>query len=153
MQGLHNHTITVFNRYESRLGDAWYATTIHGVQLTTDKAAMQAKYGAESQDTAAVSIPYTSENGERMISGKRWLSPKKWDKQTNDLLPKTVTFTPGQTFDFFISGGWDGPQMISDADYTGGFYGYMEKNHDFVFAITSVGGPYDLIPHFEIMGR
>lgn len=139
---MHNDTITLFNRYESRLGDTWYATIIPNVQLTMDKAAIQAKYGAESQDSAAVSIPYTcTEAGKKIISGKQWLPPKEWDRQTNDLLPKSITFTPGQTFDFFLVGAWDGEQAISDDDYTGGFYSYMERTHDYVFAISSVGGP------------
>jgi hypothetical protein len=29
----------------------------------------------------------------------------------------------------------------------------MNKNYDFVFAISSVGGPYSVIPHFEILGK
>ena len=29
----------------------------------------------------------------------------------------------------------------------------MNENEDNVFKITSVGGPYTLIPHFEILGK
>ena len=28
-----------------------------------------------------------------------------------------------------------------------------DKEYDYVFAVSSVGGPYSVIPHFEIMGR
>lgn len=46
--------------------------------------------------------------------------------------------------------------MIADEDYQsrrdGGFYDYMNKNHDNVFLITNVG-TYTLIPHFEIGGK
>lgn len=48
--------------------------------------------------------------------------------------------------------------VIADEDYESGisstgFYDFMNKNHDFVFLITNVGGPYTLIPHFEIGGK
>lgn len=152
---MHNDTITLFNRYESRLGDMWYATVIPGVHLTMDKAAIQAKYGEASQDNASVSVPFAVKDGKQLVASKEWLPPKQWDSQTNDLLPGTVTFTAGNEFDFFIVGAWDGKSVISDDEYASysSFYDYMKRSHDYVFAVSSVGGPYNLIPHFEIMGR
>ena len=45
---------------------------------------------------------------------------------------------------------------VKDSDYSdrvnGGFYDYINKRYDYVFLITNVGGPYTLIPHFEIGG-
>ena len=83
---------------------------------------------------------------------KKYLEPKKWAKQINDTLGHTVTFASG---DFFIEGEHD-EKMIADEDYQsrrdGGFYDYMNKNHDNVFLITNVG-TYTLIPHFEIGGK
>ncbi len=120
-----------------------------------DKAALIAKYGAETQDSAALNVRYTVEDGNIMIEGKRWLPPKEWDRQPNDDYAKTVTFTDGNDFDFFMVGEWNGDAVISDSDYAldSGFYNYLNKREDYVFAISSVGGPYSVIPHFEIMGK
>lgn len=148
-----NDTVTIFNRYESRLGDTWYATVLHNVQFNMDKAAIAAKYGAESQDNAILNIHYKVVDGKKMIGDKEWLPPKVWDRQVNDMLPKTITFSSGQSFDFFMLGEWDGHAVISDESYTEGFYDYINNRYDYVFAITSVGGPYSVIQTFQIMGK
>lgn len=148
-----NSIVTLFNRYESRLGDTWYATVLDGVQLNIDKAAIIAKYGAESQDNAILDIHYKTVDSKKMVGGKQWLPPKEWDKQVNDMLSQTITFTGGQAFDFFMQGEWDGPEIIADDDYTEGFYDYINRRYDYVFAVTSVGGPYSVIPSFQIMGK
>ena len=152
---MYNDTVTIFNRYESRLGDMWYPTVLHNVHLNMDKAAIIAKYGAESQDNASMNVRYSVKDGVKTVGGKVWLPPKEWDTQTNDVLSDTLTFASGSSFDFFWVGEWVGDSPISDRDYTAdaGFYGYMNRTYDYVFAITSVGGPYSVIPHFEIMGR
>ena len=82
-----------------------------------------------------------------------WLPPKEWARQVNDMLDDTITFDSRE--DFFWLGEWtDGP--VNDDDYTlmryASFRDYMTKNYDYVFKITSVGGPYTVIPHFEIRG-
>ena len=79
-----------------------------------------------------------------------WKKPKEWEKQVNDLLPGTIRFSPES--DFFWEGEWD-KGIVNDEDYRGGFYQYMNQRFDNVFKITSVGGPYNLIPHFEILGK
>lgn len=77
-----------------------------------------------------------------------WIPPKEWANQVNDLLDDTITFASG---DFFWDGEWaQGP--VNDEDYRDGFYTYMNSQYDFVYRITSVGGPYTVIPHFEILG-
>lgn len=153
---LHEDTITVFNRYESKLGDMWYATVIPGCHVRMDKAAIQAKYGAESADSVVVMVPCTITDDVRTVAGKTWLPPKEWDGQTNDLLTDTVTFTAGNDFDFFLVGEWDGDAVIDDEGYVtakdSGFYSYLSRTRDNVFAITSVG-VYRLIPHFELTGK
>lgn len=144
-------TVTVFNRYKSRLGDMWYPTVISGVNVNIDKAAIVAKYGSESKDNAILNIHYNFRDGAKIICEKPYLPPKEWENQTNDLLPKTITFTSGEEFDFFILGDYVIDEPISDNDYLSGFYDYMNRNQDFVFAITAVA-EYSAIPHFEIMG-
>lgn len=153
---MYNDTVTLFNRYQLRGGNAiWYPTILRGVNVNIDKAAIIAKYGAESQDSASLHVRYALQDGKITIAGKPWLPPKTWDGQTNDMLPQTITFSSGTAFDFFCLGEWDDSSPIYDGDYTAdaGFYGYLNRNRDYVFAVSSVGGPYSLIPHFEIMGR
>ena len=150
---MYNDTITLFNRKEGREGDTWYPTVIENVHLNMDKSAILAKYGAESTDTAVLHIRYRNEGEKKMVAEKQWMPPKEWDGQLEPT--GAITFTDGDRFDFFWLGKWDGAESIEDADYPAytDFYTYMNKTHDYVFAISSVGGPYSVIPHFEITGK
>ena len=148
---MYSDKITLFNRYESRLGDMWYPTVIDGANLLIDKAAIMAKYGAESKDNAVLNIYYQTVGGQIMVDGKPYLPPKEWERQTNDLLPKSITFTSGANFDFFMLGEYPTTKPIADDDYLDGFYNYVNDEYDFVFAITSVA-QYSAIPHFELLG-
>ena len=130
----------------------WYPTVIHNVNLMIDKAAIIAKYGAESKDNAILNIHYQILDGQIMIEGKPYLPPKEWDRQTNDKLSKSITFTSGIDFDFFMLGEYGSTEPIADDNYTEGFYNYLNNEYDYVFAITSVGGQYTTIPTFQIMG-
>ena len=143
--------VTVFNHYKSRLGDMWYPTVIRNANLLIDKAAIVAKYGAESKDAAMLSIHYHKEDGQIMIDGKPYLPPKEWERQTNDKLADSLTFTSGTDFDFFMLGEYPTTEPIADDDYVDGFYNHVNDEYDYVFAITSVA-KYTAIPHFEIMG-
>ena len=145
--------ITVFNRYEDSLKNVtWYPTVIHGVNLLIDKAAIVAKYGAESKDNAVLNIHYQTVDGQIMVDGKLYLPPKEWERQTNDKLPETITFASGTGFDFFMLGEYPEIKPILDEEYRNGFFEEVKKEYDFVFAITSVG-MYSVIPHFEITGK
>lgn len=149
---MYGDTITLFNRYEDSMGTiTWYPTVIRGVNLAIDKAAIVAKYGAESKDNAILNVKCSIVGGEKFVDGKQWLSPKDWENQTNDMLPQTITFASGNNFDFFCFGEWS-EDPIMDEDYRNGFYDYMNQNYDFVFSITSVS-ILSVIPHFEIVGR
>lgn len=164
---MYNDTITLFCQYRDRHRNVyWYPTILHGVNLIMDKAAIVAKYGPETDDSASLNVKCIFENGSILIPTgmldaegnpvtKKWLPPKEWDNQTNDDYAKTITFTDGTMFDFFFAGEWENEEVISDSDYDmqEGFYNHMNTKYDYVFAITSVGGPYKVIPHFEIMGR
>lgn len=144
-------TITLFNHYKSRLGDMWYPTVIHNANLLIDKAAIIAKYGAESNDNAILNIHYDLVDGQIMVDGKPYLPPKEWSHQTNDKLPESITFTSGKDFDFFMLGEYESTEPIADDNYVDGFYNYINDEYDYVFAVTSVA-KYTAIPHFEIMG-
>ena len=146
---MHKDTITLFNRKPGARGqgDTWYPTVITGCNLNIDRASIMAKYGPESADNVALHIPYKRDAGAALVAGKPWMPPKEWDG-TED----SVTFTSGNGFDFFWKGEWDGG-IVSDSEYGDeGFYNYMNRTRDYVFAINSVA-QYSMIPHFEIMGK
>lgn len=143
--------VTVFNHYKSRLGDMWYPTVVRNANLLIDKAAIVAKYGAESKDNAILNIHYQTVDGQIMVDGKPYLPPKEWERQTNDKLAESITFTSGTDFDFFMLGEYPTTNPIADDDYVDGFYNHVNDEYDYVFAITSVAR-YTAIPHFEIMG-
>lgn len=148
---MYSGTVTLFNRYKSRLGDMWYPTVIHGVNIQIDKAAIIAKYGVESKDNAILNVKYHIVDSNVMVGNKPYFPPKEWERQTNDKLADSITFTSGTDFDFFMLGEYPTIEPISDDDYIDGFYDYVNDEYDFVFAITSVA-QYSAIPHFEIMG-
>lgn len=143
--------VTVFNHYKSRLGDMWYPTVVRNANLLIDKAAIVAKYGAESKDNAILNIHYQIVDGQILIDGKPYIPPKEWERQTNDKLAESITFTSGTDFDFFMLGEYHTTKPIADDDYVDGFYNHVNSEYDFVFAVTSVA-KYTAIPHFEIMG-
>lgn len=149
---MYNDTITLFNRYANRDGDTWYPTIIRGVNLNIDRAAIVAKYGAQSADSAVLNIRYLFSGGNKIVADKPYLPPKEWSELPNDELGGSITFAGGALFDFFYVGEWQSEAPISDIEYADGFYSYMNKRYDNVFAITSVG-LYTVIPHFEILGK
>ena len=149
---MYSDKITLFNHYKSSLGDMWYPTVIDGVNLLIDKAAIVATYGAESKANALLNIHYQTVDGQIMVNGKPYLPPKEWERQTNDKLPDSITFTSGTDFDFFMLGEYPITSPIRDDDYDNMFFETVKKEYDFVFAITSVG-QYTSIPHFEITGK
>ena len=148
---MYSETITLFNRYKSRLGDMWYPTVVKNANLLIDKAAIVAKYGSESNDNAILNVKYSVVDSVVMIADKPYFSPKEWENQTNDRLPDTLTFASGRDFDFFMLGEYPETTPILDDDYTDGFYNFVNDKYDYVFAITSVA-KYSAIAHFEILG-
>lgn len=149
---MYTDTVTIFNKNKAAQGITWYPTVLHNVDLNTDKGANVAKTGLESADTAKLHVRYTLIDGVITIAGKPYKRPKEWAAQSETGLPASLTFTGGA--DFFIRGEY-AETPISDADpaYKNGFYDYINKTHDDVYLITTVGGPYKLIPHFEIGGK
>lgn len=147
---MYTDTVTIFNKHgDSKVGITWYPTVLHNVDLITDKAANVAKTGLESADTAKLHVRYTLSDGAITIAGKAYKRPKEWATQTAEALITTLTFSTG---DLFIRGEY-ATTPINNTDYKGGFQDYINKNYDDVYLITTVGGPYKLIPHFEIGGK
>lgn len=156
MRYIYSKIITLFNYYESATTrDAyWYPHVLSDVDLITDKGAILKKYGPDATDNAQLHIRYTVQNGDITITDKDgkilpYVPPKEWKQQINNALEDTITFSDES---FFWEGEWTGG-TVTDSDYRNGFYQYMNENKDNVFKITSGGGPYTLIPHFEILGK
>lgn len=151
---MYKDTVTLFNRYTTKDRKIiWYPTVLHGVNLNVDKASIVAKYGSNSKDNAVLNVKYHSGDNTVMVEDKRYQLPKEWSKQSEEALAESLTFaTDTQEFDFFYEGEWEGEELIMDEEYTSGFYSYMNNNYDNVFAITSVS-KYNVIPHFEVVGK
>ena len=151
---MYNDTVTVFNRYIDSFGNTiWHPHVISGVNLIVDKAVIAenyGKYGDVSKDNAVMNVKYDIVDGVIMIGDKPYLPPKEWERQVNDDLPKSITFTSGNDFDFFMLGDYGSEEPIPDEK--GRFYSNMQREYDDVFAITSVA-KYSVIPHFEIVGK
>lgn len=64
---MYSDTVTIFNRYESRLGDMWYPTVLHDVNVMADRSAIVQKYGEESKDNVVLNVRYDAGD---MIAGK-----------------------------------------------------------------------------------
>lgn len=155
---MYNAIITVFNYYESTGMSIWYPHILTCVDVNVGKGWMLKKYGTDNSDNAELHISYTMNGEQKLIrdsSGKAipWIPPKQWRQQESNLLEDTITFGLN---DFFWLGEWGGGK-INDKDYQDrryhGFYSYMNDLYDYVYLISTVSGPYSLIPHFEIMGK
>lgn len=158
---MYDKKITLFNYCEDPETEkaSWYPHVLSNVDLNTDKGAILKKYGSDTTDNAQLHIAYymhaTDPEDDRIMIATAggmfpWIPPKKWKRQTNNLLSETLTFSPED--DFFWEGKWD-KGVVNDADYRNGFYQYMNQNKDNVFKITSVSEPYTVIPHFEILAK
>lgn len=149
---MYTDTVTIFNKYKTAQGITWYPTVLHNVDLNTDKGANVAKTGLESADTAKLHVKYTVSSGEITTGGKQYKRPKEWTALGEESLTTSITFTGGA--DFFIRGEYaETPISDTDPAYKNGVYDYINKTRDDVYLITTVGGPYKLIPHFEIGGK
>lgn len=151
---MYTDAVTFYNKYTDQNDQIyWYPHILEDVDLTVDKAANIAKTGLDNADTAKLHVKYSGNDDQIMVGGIQWLSPKIWTARPNDELGEYITFASG---DFFVEGKHD-DGVIKDSDYStrieGGLYDYMNRRYDNVFMVTQIGGPYDLIPHFEIGGK
>ena len=148
---MYKDTITLFNRYVDSIGNTmWFPHVLAGVNLNVDRSVIVNKYGEQSKDNAVLNVKYNFVDNNKMVNNLPYLDPKEWEKQVNDDLPKSITFTSGNDFDFFMLGDYGSEEPIIDEN--GRFYSDMQKEYDDVFAITSVA-KLSVIPHFEIVGK
>ena len=128
----------------------WFPHVLTNVNFNADKSVIVSKYGEESKDNAVLNIKYHLRGLTKMVNGKPYLNPKDWERQVNDELSKSITFSQGNDFDFFMLGDYGSEEMIKDDKGT--FFRDIQQEYDNVYAITSVA-EYTVIPHFEIVGK
>lgn len=149
---MYSETVTIFNKLQQGQVITWYPTVLHNVDLNVDKGANVTKTGLESADTAKLHIRYKLVDGAVKVADKAYKRPKEWAAQTEAEIPVSFTLTGGT--DFFMRGEYpETPVVDVAAVYKKGFYDYINKTFDDVYLISNVGGPYKLIPHFEIGGK
>lgn len=152
---MYKDTITLFNRYPNRAsGTKWQPVVLHEVDVNMDRAALIRAMGTDTADSVRLHVKYHKDRrGKVIIGDKEYLLPKEYIRQPLESLEDYITFKSGKEFDFFYYGEWDNTTLINDDDYTDGFYNYMNSEYDNVFTISSASGTYNLIPHFEILGK
>lgn len=148
---MYKKTVTLFNRYVDSMGNTmWFPHVLKNVNLNTDKAVINSRYGSESKDNAVLNVKYHQVGTKKMIGAKPYFMPKEWERQVNDELPNCITFKSGNDFDFFMLGNYGSTEPIEDTKGT--FFRELENEYDYVFAITSVA-EFGLMEHFEITGK
>lgn len=167
---LYQDTVTLFNRVyveeEQRYGYAptgemksiWIPTVLNGVHMILDRGKIISTYGEQATDNVMLHVRYIGNRNKPVIQGKKYALPKAYRAMDPKSAGKHITFAYGDDFDFLMSGKW--PELknikgnIDDDVYMnyGGFFNYMNREYDRVFAITGVA-QYDLLPHFRITAR
>lgn len=150
---MYNDTITVFNRCETLDGIVWYPSVISNVDFNADRANIVATYGGESAENATLHIRCDADNVIECKYGRKpFMYPKEWRNLYSDVMQNYITFSSGTNFDFFMLGEWPSEEPISDDAYVDGFYNYLNRYRDNVYAITKMA-IFSVIPHIEIMGK
>ena len=172
---LYKQTVTLFNRIDmlkapavvgeavagvtvvgGRVGDKrayntyWIPILLRNVHLIVDRSIIVSTYGEQAADNAKLHVRYFPSGEDAVIEGRRYYKPKEYARLA--LGDDAITFRFGDNFDFFIEGDFTSFGMVDDEEYRSGFYNYMNKMYDNVFAITNVA-KFNLIPHFEIVAR
>lgn len=146
-EALYKQTVTLFNRVYEGDNLVWYPTVLHDVHLIVDRSIIISTYGEQSADNAKLHVRYT---GDAVIEGKTWMPPKQFRREGSP--DANITFAFGDDFDFFVAGEYGNLSPVNDDNYRNGFFNYMNKTYDEVFAISNVS-KFNLLPHFEIVAR
>lgn len=151
---MYSDTVTLFCRGHTDSGDVWYPYILHDVDLNVDRGYIMKVYGADASDNASLHMRCagTGQSG-HTIDGRSYVLPKAWDDVAPEDKSGYITLQGGTNFGFFMVGDYGSEEPVSDDDYRMGFYQYMNSQHDGVYAITSVSGPFSLIPHLEVLGK
>ena len=174
---LYKQTVTLFNRVRVKQSggevDYFIPRVLENVHLIIDHSATWNTFGGAQADNTRLHVRCTPSGNGVLIGGElTYCEPKEW-KTLSDF-NGMITFRYGNDtdFDFFVKGVYlpDSGKLVNEipvgegvmtheagfiddsAFGKFGFYSYLNKMYDHVFAITQVS-QYNLIPHFEIMAR
>lgn len=147
---LYKQTVTVFNRFIQDDEIFWYPHVLADVHWVVDQSIIISTYGEQSTDNAMLHVMYSPSGGSAYIGSLEYMTPKEFRKNGDPT--KNITFSYGDEFDFLMTGAYSGNGPIADKDYKKGFFNYMNKEYDEVFAITKCA-KFNLIPHFEVIAR
>lgn len=139
-------TVTVFNCHRVKKEITWYPAVLHNAEIQISRGINIIKTGMEDANRALLIVHTDYDGSCIMADGLEYKKPKEWSQ--NEIREGTFTFA--ESLDFFVPGDFSGPP-IHDADYSDGFYGYMNSRHDDVFMVKTVGF-FHTIPHLEIGG-
>lgn len=175
---LYKQKVTLFNRVKDSDGNTvWYITLLDNVHLIIDNSKSWDTYGGRKADNVRLHIRYNVDSDGAVVANKKYYTPKEWKRAGYPASGISFGYGDNDDFDFFvegdvrdiektdtaiadiavaglaIAGNGSIEDSIEDDKYSrNGFYNYMNKTYDHVYAITSVS-KYNLIPHFEIMAR
>ena len=139
-------TITIFNQQNG----VWYPHVIPHAQVSRDRGYLKRTYGAENSDSIAVFVHYNVRDNVMYIDDTfPYASPMEYDEALDP--SECITFRGGAKFDIIFEGEYS--TVENDASYPKGFFEYMKRTHDKVYATSNVAGAFMNIPHFEITGR
>lgn len=139
---MYKDTVTVYNRYNG----VWKGEVLRYVDLNADRAAIVAKYGADSKDRAKLHIRYTVNASVYICGDKTYVEPSAYTGVSG-----TFTLASGNNATFFVEGD-TGLYSAADSAYVDGFYDYANRTWDKCYSVTSAAR-YSVIPHFEVMGQ
>lgn len=141
---MYKDTVTLFCRYTTAAGALmWRPYKLKNVDFNADSALILATYGESSQDRAMLHIRCY----DGYIGAYQYVQPKAYRADGGE-----ITLQSGQDFSFILYGEYGSTADISDDAYTEGFYNFMNKSYDGVYAVSSVA-IYSVIPHIEVMLR
>lgn len=149
-EALYKQTVTLFNRVQEGESVVWYPTILKNVHLIIDRSIIISTYGEQSSDNAKLHVRYSVTGDGAVVNGKVYMPPKEFRAHGNP--SENITFAFGDEFDFFMAGEYPDTFPVNDDSYRNGFFNYMNKTYDEVFAISNVS-KFNLIPHFEIVAR
>ena len=136
---MYTDTVTLFNYSKTEHGLYYYPTVLNDVDLQITKGSFVAKTGNESVDSCVLHVKH-------LFTNKTYTKPKEFAS----LLEKQNYYTFSDK-DFFVQGEYN-LDIITDTDYQGGFFNYMNKTYDDVYRVTKVD-VFKLLPHLEVYGK
>lgn len=152
---LYQDTITFFSRCIKNDSIIWIPHILRNVHCWGSDGTRTGTNGDAATDNVSVNIRYLGSSDRPDIGGLIYLKPKEFQRLAVDEAKKYITFSSGDTFDFFMIGNCgEFTGSINDDEYMhkGGFFNYVNSRYDDVYAVTSCAKS-RFLPHFTITGR